>query len=109
MNPVSIIAVCISALTVVVTITIAIVSSTKSDKKDETDAAKEISAAVTDIKNVKEVCEDIRLDVRSMNNNFLGLSREITSVSTETKTNIKNLEKRLDGFEKELREVRAHG
>lgn len=109
MNPVSIIAVCLSALAIVVTITIAIINSGRSDKKEDAETAKEISAALTDIKNVKEVCEDIRVDVKSMNTNFLGLSKEITKVSTETETNIKNLEKRMDKFESDLREVRAHG
>lgn len=109
MNPVSIIAVCLSALAIVVTITIAIINSGKSDKREGAETAKERTEANVEIKNLKAICEDIQADVKSMNANFLGLSKEITEVSTSTKLNIANLEKRMDKFEAELKEVRIHG
>lgn len=109
MNTVSIIAVCLSALAIVVTIIIAIINSGKSDKKEGAETASERTEANVEIKNLKAICEDIQADVKSMNANFLGLSKDITEVSTATKISIANLEKRMDKFEQDLKEVRRHG
>lgn len=109
MNTVSIIAVCLSALAIVVTIIIAIINSGKSDRKESTESARELSEARTDIMNVKELCEDIRVDVKSMNTNFINLSREVTNISTESKVEIRNLKDRMDKFEAKLREAKVNG
>lgn len=108
MNSVSIIAVCVSACGIIATIIIAIINSGKNDKKEDKLSAEKMTEANVEIKNLKTICEDIQADVKSMNNNFLSLSREITEVSTTTNVSIANLKERMDRFEKELREVRAH-
>lgn len=93
----------LSALAIAVTIVIAIINIKNSSSKEDKDEAKELTEAVSEIRNVKETCQKISDDVKGMNQNILLLTREI---ATE-QANHANLEKRVDRLENELREVIA--
>lgn len=106
MNAATIISIVLSAVAIIATIIIAIITNKNAHSKEDKDDAKELQEAVSEIKSVKEMCYGISGDVKGMNQNILCLTREMA----KEQANHENLEKRVERIEDELREARmAHG
>lgn len=106
MSALVIIPIVLSAVAIIVTIVIALINVKNAKSKEDKDDAKELQEAVTAIKTVKETCDYIRDEVKGMNQNILRLAEGMARGQADHK----NLEKRVDKLEADLREaIKSHG
>lgn len=97
---VSIISVVIALISLTIAGYTVVKNNSKDEKKESVSAHTELAMAITDIKNLGEVCGSIQKDVKAMNETINENFRELERKITTNEVNLINFEKRLEKLEK---------